>query len=654
MVGARGRVPLKLVIVGAGAAGSMVAMQVAEESRRRRAPVELTLVDPGPPAGASRAFTTKDPRHLLNVPAGAMSCLHDRPGHFVHWLVRNRCPSATERSFVPRRHYGDYLSATLAACVERAGGPLTFRRLSGRAVACSVQGEHTRVRLADGTCLMADSVVIATGPLAGAAQWAPIELRKYERFIPDPWQPDALAGPLMDGDDVLLVGTGLSAVDVALAVDRPGRTVHALSRHGLLPRAHAVVPLPPVAPEEPLVGLPLRRLRSAVQRHVRLVQRAQGDWRPAVDGLRPLTSGLWSRLDEADRAEFLRHDRHLWDVHRHRMPPETAETVTRLRTAGRLRVRAGEVTAARDDGDALTVTVTGSREIRVGWVVDCTGPDLGPASSDDPLLRSLMDSGLARRGPLGIGLATTAEGRVRGHDGVVGSVWTLGAHRRGDLWETTAIPEVRQQAADLARALLHSSSPAARPARRAQGERPAPPPAPQGATVWLTGLPSAGKSTIAAEVAARLQSEGRRVEILDGDAVRTALSAGLGFSREDRDTHVRRVGMVAEVLARNGVIVLVPVIAPYRSSRETNRLRHDLARVPYVEIHVAAPVEVCAARDVKGLYARQAAGALSGLTGVDDPYEPPECPELRLETHRQTPTESADVVHALLAERGLV
>ncbi|MET9914676.1 adenylyl-sulfate kinase [Streptomyces sp. NPDC006476] len=172
--------------------------------------------------------------------------------------------------------------------------------------------------------------------------------------------------------------------------------------------------------------------------------------------------------------------------------------------------------------------------------------------------------------------------------------------------------------------------------------------------MWLTGLPSAGKSTIAAEVAARLQSEGRRVEILDGDAVRTALSAGLGFSREDRDTHVRRVGMVAEVLARNGVIVLVPVIAPYRSSRETNRLRHDLARVPYVEIHVAAPVEVCAARDVKGLYARQAAGALSGLTGVDDPYEPPECPELRLETHRQTPTESADVVHALLAERGLV
>ncbi|MFE3031350.1 adenylyl-sulfate kinase [Streptomyces canus] len=175
-----------------------------------------------------------------------------------------------------------------------------------------------------------------------------------------------------------------------------------------------------------------------------------------------------------------------------------------------------------------------------------------------------------------------------------------------------------------------------------------------GFTVWLTGLPSAGKSSVARELATRLQADGRRVEVLDGDEIRSFLSAGLGFSREDRDTNVRRIGLVAEVLARNGVIVLVPVIAPYRASREAVRLRHDLARTPYLEIHVAAPVEVCAARDIKGLYAKQAAGEIRGLTGVDDPYEVPEQPDVRLHTHRESVSESARRVHTMLTERGLL
>ncbi|MGW4727496.1 adenylyl-sulfate kinase, partial [Streptomyces sp. NPDC004292] len=162
----------------------------------------------------------------------------------------------------------------------------------------------------------------------------------------------------------------------------------------------------------------------------------------------------------------------------------------------------------------------------------------------------------------------------------------------------------------------------------------------RGATIWLTGLPSAGKTTIAYELAGRLRGEGHRVEVLDGDEIRAFLSAGLGFGREDRDTHVRRVGMAAEVLARNGVKVLVPVIAPYADSREAVRARHRTAGVPFLEVHVAAPVEVCAARDVKGLYAKQAAGEISGLTGVDDPYEAPEAPDLRIESQNQTVQES--------------
>lgn len=176
----------------------------------------------------------------------------------------------------------------------------------------------------------------------------------------------------------------------------------------------------------------------------------------------------------------------------------------------------------------------------------------------------------------------------------------------------------------------------------------------RGATVWLTGLPSAGKTTIARFLSDRLKSEGRRVEILDGAEIRRFLSAGLGFSRADRHVNVQRVGLVSEVLARNGVLSVVPVIAHYADSRAAVRLRHERSGTPYVEVHVATPVEVCVERDVKGLYALRAASGPTGLTGVDDPYEAPVDPALVLTTQDRTPLESADAVYAVLAGRGLV
>lgn len=175
-----------------------------------------------------------------------------------------------------------------------------------------------------------------------------------------------------------------------------------------------------------------------------------------------------------------------------------------------------------------------------------------------------------------------------------------------------------------------------------------------GATVWLTGLPSAGKTTIARALAERLSAARRPVEVLDGDEIRDFLSAGLGFSREDRHLNVRRIGFVAELLASHGVIAIVPVIAPYADSRAAVRERHEAEGTGYVEVHVATPVEVCSIRDVKGLYAKQAAGEIAGLTGVDDPYEAPKDPDLRIAAHEQSVEESAAALQALLSERGLV
>jgi adenylylsulfate kinase len=188
--------------------------------------------------------------------------------------------------------------------------------------------------------------------------------------------------------------------------------------------------------------------------------------------------------------------------------------------------------------------------------------------------------------------------------------------------------------------------------------RPLAPPAPAagtGATLWLTGLPSAGKTTLATALAARLAAAGvERVELLDGDEVREFLSQGLGFSRQDRDTNVLRIGWVAATLARHGVLVLASVISPFADTRGAVRALHAGKGAGFLEVHVAAPVEVCEQRDVKGLYARQRAGELHGLTGVDAPYEPPVAPEARVATHEQTLEQSVDQLVALLRGRGLV
>lgn len=172
-----------------------------------------------------------------------------------------------------------------------------------------------------------------------------------------------------------------------------------------------------------------------------------------------------------------------------------------------------------------------------------------------------------------------------------------------------------------------------------------------GTTLWLTGLPSAGKTTLANALADRLRDAGTPVEVLDGDEVRTHLSAGLGFSRADRDTHVTRIGFVAELLARNGVVVLVPVIAPYEQTRQQVRGLHGARGTGYLEVHLSTPVEVCADRDVKGLYAKAFRGEISSMTGVDDPYEVPSAPDLRIDTSAVGLDDAVAALADLLARR---
>ena len=170
----------------------------------------------------------------------------------------------------------------------------------------------------------------------------------------------------------------------------------------------------------------------------------------------------------------------------------------------------------------------------------------------------------------------------------------------------------------------------------------------RGCTIWLTGLSGAGKSTIANHLAPMLRSRGCKVEVLDGDVIRTNLSKGLGFSKEDRDTNIRRIGFVCHLLTRNGVFAIAAAISPYKDTRNENRkLIQD-----FVEVYVKASLDECIRRDVKGLYKKALAGEIKAFTGVSDPYEPPEKPEVICNTEQETPQQSAIKIIKKLEELG--
>lgn len=172
----------------------------------------------------------------------------------------------------------------------------------------------------------------------------------------------------------------------------------------------------------------------------------------------------------------------------------------------------------------------------------------------------------------------------------------------------------------------------------------------KGFTLWFTGMSGAGKSTVSKMIEDRLRAAGAKVEVLDGDVVRTHLSKGLGFSKEDRDTNIRRIGFVAELLSRNGVIVIVAAISPYRAVRD--EVRSKIGN--FVEVHVDCPIEVLAERDVKGLYKKALAGEIANFTGVSDPYEPPTAPEVTVDSSRETPEQSAGKIWDTLERSGLI
>jgi uncharacterized NAD(P)/FAD-binding protein YdhS len=443
--------PARVAIVGGGASGALVAMQLL---RRARGPLEVAIVEPSATLGRGRAYPDGPAEHVLNVPASQMSVHPDDPAHFARWLAaRADAPDAADDAYAPRALWGAYVEAALVEAARSAPAGVAVRHVRDVAVDARVEGGRVRLNLLREKQILADAAILALGhpasrpPLTlppGAA------LRWHDSLGP------ASAEGLDPAAPVVVAGSGLTLVDLALSLSASGHrgTITAVSRHGLLPRARTV-PVPPSAVKS--VSAQPRTARALV-REIRRLARAHDPTSggAVVNALRDASGALWDALPPEEKRRVLRHAMPFWNVFRHRMAPGPSASLDALLASGRLRIVAGRLLdVGGAEGDArVTVRLRGSGRrlsLRAGRLFAATGPGDVLAL---PLVQRLIAQGLAAPDALGLGLDADSDGRLGpARGGARPPLYGLGPVFRGRLWETTAIPEVRVQAARLAAVL---------------------------------------------------------------------------------------------------------------------------------------------------------------------------------------------------------
>ena len=479
-----------VVVIGAGLSGSLVAANLL---RRAIPGLKVTLIERKPPYGRGVAYGTLSPVHRLNVPAGKLSAWPDDPDDFFNWASHQPASPGMEEpvaktDFLPRYLFGRYIEATLLAAKdaveerartlfaqqetlprdERRLAPPIFKMAAGEVVDIEENtsgGPHT-VLLADGTTLPAHRVVLALGNLPGEYPIRkPLPIYRSWRYVHVPWLMAAVEN-VKPNEDVLIVGAGLTAVDIIMQLAAQGHrgTIHALSRRGLQPQKHQPGSAYPnyITPEQ--LPLSLRAVTRLVRAEVKKAAAKGLDWRGVIDALRPVTQALWRGLSKEDRARFMRHVRPFWETHRHRLAPQVASRVEQLEHDGQVRFYAGRLQTLEEREGTVHASFhnRGTHELvnlRVGKVINCTGPRTDYSKFQHPLFINLLARGLINHDPLAIGLNASENGDVYRYSGdSVGWLYTLGAPMKGALWECTAVPEIRGQAAKLAEKLAEESA----------------------------------------------------------------------------------------------------------------------------------------------------------------------------------------------------
>ncbi len=423
---------IKIAIVGGGASGLLVALNLARKSQDS---LYITIVEPRNVLGEGIAYSTQDEGHVLNVPAGRMSAFMDHPEHFMQWI------GCDKNTFAPRRAYARYLQETLQSLDL---SKIKLRHIQDKAISVAQEGAEWKVVVAGGEELFANAVVLAIGhgesfQIPGVGK----DLTS-KRYLADPWR---LTVSAVDGH-LIGIGTGLTFIDHALTHIRRNstNTVTGISRNGLIPEAHLAHRADPL--EVPSIA------RENPEEMRRFIEEAD-DWRAAQDGIRHQLPDIWHRWSEQMKASFLDHDLRWWNVHRHRLAPEIAEEVRLAIDSGRIRVVKSGVSGVKEIDDGITVELSTGESLKGDALVNCLGYRV---AGEESLIETLIASGLAQEGPLGLGVKTDyprfnlLDGNGRPQE----NVFVIGPVLFGERFETTAIPELREQADLIAGQLLET------------------------------------------------------------------------------------------------------------------------------------------------------------------------------------------------------
>ncbi|RWR30080.1 FAD-dependent oxidoreductase [Sinirhodobacter populi] len=433
-----------VLIIGGGASGTLMALHLLNASPDMR----VTVIEKSALLGCGIAYSTTDPGHLLNTRVHNMSAYPDRPEHFRDWLRQSgMAPGATDESFVGRQIYGRYLNDLIAR--ERDLPEVSrLRCVKDECLRLEETPKAVIAHLGDGTCIRGDRAILATGHAVPVQSHA---------VLTSGWDFTPPADP---GQPVVIIGTGLSMIDHLITLLRNGHrgTITCVSRRGLLPQVHTETKPMAISRGHVPLGAPVSAILHWMRGLAADAERQGGTWRDAVDGIRAHVSAIWRAWPEAERRRFLRHAASFWEVHRHRVPPDSARWLQEARDRGQLRILRGrfeEATMGEDGLIAVRIrTAGGERVLPAGRAVDCRGIRRDPAKDSAPVIQDLLARGQSRLDPLKLGIDTNEWAQVLLADGRPSRrLFAIGPCARGAAWEITAIPDIRVQCAELARHL---------------------------------------------------------------------------------------------------------------------------------------------------------------------------------------------------------
>ncbi len=445
-----------IIIIGGGLSGILSAMQLLDI----RKDILVKIINASHPIALGVAYSTNDPDHLLNVPAGKMSLFPNLPDHFTDWLIsKNYRSNDLANEFIPRNVFGNYITEVFNSYKNNK----QLEIIDAEATDVEKQTNKYSVFLSNGKTIAGEKIILAFGNfLPSNPKSKSTSYFNTANYFQDPWNPAYLKN-IYKENSILLIGTGLTMVDCVLSILKTGFSgrIYVVSPRGYTPAPHGKSDNYPDFYKE-LIGRSLLEIFQTVRFHVKKAEKANISWRAVIDALRPHVQKIWIALNTKEKQQFISHIRHIWGIARHRLPVSTFNEIVKLKEKGQLEIIGGRITTIEEKKDNASISIllrkkSITRELIVSRIINCTGPQINYKELKNELVINLLRKKMILSDELNMGIKTEISGKIiQNSQDVSSDFYAIGNLLRGVLWETTALPEIRNQAALIAQQITET------------------------------------------------------------------------------------------------------------------------------------------------------------------------------------------------------